>query len=276
GDHGHHGANDPGRPWRRPSPGRAARGHRPGGRGGPRRHRAEHRISWRRLHSRLRGRRPAPRCSVAGPGREAIGDHRASHLAQGARPRLRRRERAASRRHSRRRYGWLISVTDLSPMRRPRMVVRVVRTLVAVVLFAGMTGGARPADAQAPVELSFYYPVAVGGVLTKIVDHLAADLEKEKPGSKVKPISAGTYQETIVKALTALKSGEPPQMSVLLSTDMFTLIDEGAIVPFDDLATSAEDKTWLKSFFPAFMLNSQTGAKPWALPFHPSTLTLSC
>ena len=88
----------------------------------------------------------------------------------------------------------------------------------------------------ADVEFSFYYPVAVGGPITKLIDGYAADFEKENPGIKVKPVYAGTYQETIVKALTAHKSGEPPALSVLLSTDMFTLIDEDAIVPFDDVA----------------------------------------
>src|SRR5438105_12405222 len=95
------------------------------------------------------------------------------------------------------------------------------------------------AGAHAQTEISFFYPVAVGGPVTKIIDGLAADFQKENPGIKVKPIYAGTYQETIVKVLTALKSGEPPQMSVLLSTDMFTLIDEDAIIPFDEAATSA-------------------------------------
>jgi sn-glycerol 3-phosphate transport system substrate-binding protein len=90
----------------------------------------------------------------------------------------------------------------------------------------------------------------------------------------VKPIYAGTYQETIVKALTAHKSGEPPVTSVLLSTDMFTLIDEDAIVPIDSVATSAEDRAWLKSFFPAFMMNSQTGGKVWGVPFQRSTVVL--
>ena len=61
---------------------------------------------------------------------------------------------------------------------------------------------------------------------------------------------AGTYQETIVKALTAHKSGKPPATSVLLSTDMFTLIDEDAIVPIDSFAKTAEDKAWLESFYP--------------------------
>ena len=40
-------------------------------------------------------------------------------------------------------------------------------------------------------------------------------------------------QETLVKVLTAHKSGTPPTLSVLLSTDMFTLIDEDAIVPLE-------------------------------------------
>ena len=62
-----------------------------------------------------------------------------------------------------------------------------------------------------------------------------ADFEKENPGIKVNAIYAGNYQDTMTKALTALKSGTPPDVAVLLSTDMFTLIDEDAIVPFDDL-----------------------------------------
>src|SRR5690606_23732240 len=35
-----------------------------------------------------------------------------------------------------------------------------------------------------------------------------------------------------------------------------------------------EDKKWLASFFPAFMLNSQTGGKTWGVPFQRSTIVL--
>ena len=143
----------------------------------------------------------------------------------------------------------------------------------AAALAAG-TALARPAIAQAGTEISFFYPVAVGGPITKLVDGLAADFEKENPGIRVRPIYAGTYQETIVKALTAHKSGTPPVTSVLLSTDMFTLIDEEAIVPIDDFVKNEDDKTWLASFFPAFMLNSQTGGKTWGVPFQRSTIVL--
>jgi len=128
--------------------------------------------------------------------------------------------------------------------------------------------------AQAPVEISFYYPVAVGGPITKIIDGLAADFEKENAGIKVKPIYSGSYQESITKALTAVKSNDAPTMSVLLSTDMFTLIDEEAIVPFDPLLKTPDDQAWLKGFYPAFMENSQTGGKTWGIPFQRSTIVL--
>ncbi len=128
--------------------------------------------------------------------------------------------------------------------------------------------------AQAPVEVSFYYPVAVGGPITKIIDGYAVDFEKENPGIKIRPIYSGSYQESITKALTAVKSGEPPVTSILLSTDMFTLIDEDAIVPFDDLIKTPEDQAWVKSFYPAFMENSRTGGKTWGIPFQRSTIVL--
>ncbi|MFA7666918.1 MAG: ABC transporter substrate-binding protein, partial [Burkholderiaceae bacterium] len=142
-------------------------------------------------------------------------------------------------------------------------------------LFAATTlAGALPgAQAQQPVELDFYYPVAVGGPVTKIIDQMAADFEKENPDIRIKPIYSGTYQESIVKALTAHKSGKPPHLAVLLSTDMFTLIDEDAIVPIDGLA-GVDGKAWLDGFYEAFMMNSRTGGKTWGAPFQRSTIVL--
>jgi sn-glycerol 3-phosphate transport system substrate-binding protein len=148
--------------------------------------------------------------------------------------------------------------------------VRMLRSAAALAaaLFASL------ALAQAPVEVPFFYPVAVGGPITKIIDGYAAEFEKENPGIKLRPIYSGSYQESIAKALTAVKSGEPPVTSILLSTDMFTLIDEDAIVPFDDLIKTREDRDWLKSFYPAFMENSQTGGKTWGIPFQRSTIVM--
>src|ERR1041385_2770640 len=137
-----------------------------------------------------------------------------------------------------------------------------------------VASAARPAIVRAATEISFFFPVAVGGPITKIIDGFAADFEKDNSGIAVKPIYAGTYQETIAKALTAHKAGAPPSVAVLLSTDMVTLIDEEAVVPFDDFVTGEAERAWIKSFFPAFMENSQTGGKTWGIPFQRSTIVL--
>ncbi len=126
--------------------------------------------------------------------------------------------------------------------------------------------------AQAQTEISFFYPVAVGGSIAKFIDDFASDFTKENPSIKVTPIYAGAYQDTIVKALTAHKSGTPPVTSVLLSTDMFTLVDEDAIVPIDNFIKTADDKAWLASFYKGFMANSQIGGKTWGVPFQRSTI----
>jgi len=130
------------------------------------------------------------------------------------------------------------------------------------------------ASALAQTEVPFYFPIAVGGPITKIIDQYASDFNKENPSYKVVPVYAGTYQETIVKALTAHKSGKPPAAGILLSTDTFTLADEDAIVPIDNFVKTDEDRAWLKSFFPAFLLNGQFGGKTWGVPFQRSTVVM--
>jgi sn-glycerol 3-phosphate transport system substrate-binding protein len=132
---------------------------------------------------------------------------------------------------------------------------------------------AAPKIAEA-TDITFYYPVAVGGPITKIIDDMVAGFQKENADVTVKAVYAGTYQDTMTKALTAMKGGEPPHLAVLLSTDMFTLIDEKAIVPWDEVAIGADDKTWIGSFYPGFMANSQTGGRTWGIPFQRSTIVM--
>jgi sn-glycerol 3-phosphate transport system substrate-binding protein len=123
-------------------------------------------------------------------------------------------------------------------------------------------------------ELTMFYPVAVGGPLTKLVDKLVSDFQAENPDITVKAIYSGNYSDTMTKAMTALKGGTPPNLSVILSTEIFTLIDNDAIVPFDDLITTAEEKQWLDSFYPALMENSRTADKTWSIPFQRSTIVM--
>ena len=138
---------------------------------------------------------------------------------------------------------------------------------MAVAAFAA-AAFAQPALA---VDLTMYYPVAVGGPVTKIIDDMVARFEKENADIKVTAVYAGNYTDTMTKAMTAMKGGQPPQLSVLLSTDVFTLMDEKAIVPMDDLVA---DKAWFKEFYPAFMANGQIDGKTWSIPFQRSTIVM--
>src|SRR4051794_32917225 len=139
-------------------------------------------------------------------------------------------------------------------------------------MFANVLAGlaTMPLPAAA-VDLTMYYPVAVGGPATKIIDDMAAAFQKENPDSKVTAVYAATSTDPTTKAMTAMKGGQPPQLSVLLSTDVFTLMDEDAIVPLDSLVA---DKAWFKAFYPAFMANGQIQDKTWSIPFQRSTIVL--
>ena len=139
---------------------------------------------------------------------------------------------------------------------------------LAAALSLGLTSTA------SAIELTMYYPVAVGGALTKIVDGLVADFEKANPDINVNAIYAGNYNDARIKALAALKSGEPAQTSVMFSIDIYELIEQDAIVAFDDVVSSAEDKAWLDSFYPALMENGRTQGKTWGIPFQRSTIVM--
>ena len=128
--------------------------------------------------------------------------------------------------------------------------------------------------AEAQTELTMYYPVAVGGPLTKIVDSMVADFMKENPDIKAKAIYSGNYNDARIKALAALKSGKPAQLSVMFSIDIYELIEQGAIIAFDDVVETPEDKAWLDSFYPALMENGRTAGKTWGIPFQRSTIVM--
>jgi sn-glycerol 3-phosphate transport system substrate-binding protein len=123
-------------------------------------------------------------------------------------------------------------------------------------------------------ELTMFYPVAVGGPLTKLVDKLVQDFQTENPDIKIKAIYSGNYSDTMTKAMTSLKGGNPPHLSVILSTEIYTLIDNDAIVAFDDLVTTDAEQQWLNSFYPALMENSRTAGKTWSIPFQRSTIVM--
>lgn len=129
-------------------------------------------------------------------------------------------------------------------------------------------------ESEAKQELTFYYPVAVGGPLTKVIDQMAADFTKENPNITVTPVYTGSYAETRTKVQTAIQGKKPPEMAIMFSTDLFSLLDMDAIVDMNSFIKTDSDKAYLADFYPGFMTNSQTQGKTWGIPFQRSTIIL--
>lgn len=147
------------------------------------------------------------------------------------------------------------------------------RKLPSIAGLAVIASMAYAGSAQA-VDLEFYFPVAVGGAAADTIEQLTAEYVAANPDVNIDAIYAGSYTDAGQKALTAARGGKPPQLSVLLSTQMFTLIDEDVIVPFDDFVSEEDKADWIGGFYPSFMENSQTGGKTYGIPFQRSTPVL--
>ncbi|MFD1910819.1 ABC transporter substrate-binding protein [Halodurantibacterium flavum] len=126
-------------------------------------------------------------------------------------------------------------------------------------------------SAAAAVELEFYFPVAVGGEAADTIEAMTRSYMDAHPDVTINAIYTGSYADTTTRAITAARGGNPPQLAILLSTDMFTMIDEEVIEAWDDHLSPEEMEEWVGGFFPAFMKNSQTEGKTWGIPFQRST-----
>ena len=142
--------------------------------------------------------------------------------------------------------------------------------LLAVALIMLATGTAVANE----IDMTMFYPIAVGGKPYEIINGLIQDFESQNTGIKVKAVYYGNYDDTRTKCLAALKAGERVQMSVLFSIDVFDLLDENIILPWEDVVQTDEERQWLKSFYPALMANSVVGGKTYGIPFQRSTIVM--
>lgn len=125
--------------------------------------------------------------------------------------------------------------------------------------------------APAPVTITFYYPVAVPGPITQIINGYITEFEAQNPGITVNAVLSGGYPDTLTKILTTIKGGgTPPDLAVCLSTDLYSLVDANAIQPLDPFIQAAGGSTFTSDFFPAYLANSTYQNQTWSLPFQRS------
>ncbi len=144
--------------------------------------------------------------------------------------------------------------------------MNITKLLGTTALVVGL-GGTVASNALA-ADLEFYFPVGVNAPAVETIQGMVDEWAAANPEHSVQAVYAGNYDETTTKALTAAQSGNPPQVAVLLATDIFTLVEEGVVTPISDLT---DDQEWLDSFYPAFMADATYQDKIFAIPFQRST-----
>lgn len=132
-----------------------------------------------------------------------------------------------------------------------------------LVLLVVLAGCGSDAGVEEKTEIDFWFPVAVGGDVANIVDGIVEDFEKENPNIKVNAKYGGSYAETMTQVMASAQGGNPPELAVLFSIDLFTLLENDLI---EELTPLFEDD-YLNDFYDGFMANSSISDKVYSLPF---------
>ena len=150
--------------------------------------------------------------------------------------------------------------------------------LLAGTMLAGSLGTTGFAQEETtttePMELTMYFPVSVGGGPDALIDALCEEYHKENPNVKVTPVYAGSYADTRTKVQAAIKGGNTPDLAIMFSIDLYSLLSMDAIADIDSFCTTDADKEWLNGFYDGFMMNSRDGETTYGIPWQRSTIVL--
>lgn len=129
--------------------------------------------------------------------------------------------------------------------------------------------------AEDNVELTFYYPVGVGGDLALLIENLAAEFTKENPNIVINPVFCGNSTETMTKTVAAIQGGNAPDFAILGNSELYSLLSLEAIRPLEDLiAADADGQAYIDDFWPAFLQNSYYEGSLYSIPFQRSTIIM--
>jgi sn-glycerol 3-phosphate transport system substrate-binding protein len=143
--------------------------------------------------------------------------------------------------------------------------------IFAGLLMAATTVFAASAVAAEPVQLSFWYPVDLGGGLAKVIAGLVGDFNKTHPDIQVTATYTGNYDVTLQKIQASKLAGTLPDVAVTEISSVPVLAALGAAQPIDELIASSGDKKLLDRFWPSMLLNCTYAGKVYGVPFQRST-----
>lgn len=149
-----------------------------------------------------------------------------------------------------------------------------VRKVLFAALFALLIVAPMSALAQDKVTVTFYYPTAVDAPINQILQGYADQFMADNPDIQVELTYTGSYTQTRDTINTELQGGgKGPTVAVMLTTDLYSFIEEGTVVPAQDFIDQSENgEALVADIFPALLLNSvDEEGTIWSVPFQRST-----
>jgi sn-glycerol 3-phosphate transport system substrate-binding protein len=136
------------------------------------------------------------------------------------------------------------------------------------------TASAPPSRAAEPVQVTYWYPVDLGGGLATVMQSLVDEFNASHPDVHVTASYTGNYDLTFQKVQAAALAGNLPDVAVVVNDHTQVLAPGGMLQDLDGFARKAGGKSYLGRFFPSLLLNSYSGGKLYSLPFQRSVPVL--
>lgn len=156
--------------------------------------------------------------------------------------------------------------------------------LMLVTLFAGCgkeeTTAEKPNDSSSDsantaddvIELTFFYPVNIGGAVPDLIDKMVTDFEAQNPGIKINAVYTGNYGDNAVQVVSAFQSGTQPDFFLYDYTACLDIIAAGYVTPLNEYVNAdADGEDYLADFLEGFMVDAYIGDTLYSIPFQRST-----
>ncbi len=144
---------------------------------------------------------------------------------------------------------------------------------VACVVAAALAAGV-PVRAAGPVQVTYWFPVDVGGGLANVMQTLVAQFNQTHPEIHVTASYTGNYDAELQKIQAAQLAGGLPDVAVVVNEHTQLLAPTGILTDLDGFIARAGGKAYIDRFFPALLLNSYYKGKMYSLPYQRSVPVL--
>lgn len=146
------------------------------------------------------------------------------------------------------------------------------KRLLSILLAALMIFGCvSMAVAEEPVELTFYYPVELGGSQQLLMEDIIADFNAIYPNIKINMVYTGNYANNLTKLQTAIQGGEAPDIWISVYIHKWTFKAMDCIASLNDMVEAMDDgQAYIDNFLAGYIKDSYIDGELISIPFQRS------